>query len=474
MPKIQSTEMHEGETVSNSCEDSTTLKTCLSVQRNECKTKWSRCCESCSHDSHAACIEDSLDSQTSAVISLQGKCYISCLPNEILLHIFSFLRVRELCVSVAPVCTTWRDLAKDPTLWTHLVFSEEDRADGDRVKSLLRASPSLVSLELSRREDGGNLLLQVAASCNKLRELTVQFCDGLTEAVFKDLVIRCPNIRYLNMEGCQVHSTQCFHIIGGFRQLQYLHLSRCQLLDNAGLTIIARQCNHLEYLNIDGIIHIHDSSVMFLTKKLSHCLKNLFLDGEYLTDASFRSLRDCSLLQKLEISFCEQMTDDGLSGIYGLEHLTWLKLRRGIQLTPGGLKAMFHRLPQLVYVDLSECCLMDDSVLWTLASMCPRLEHLRLNWCSDLTDGGIAIIVVSCPRLQVVELVGIQRLTGTALISIPRALPNLVILHLKECKNVDNTILRYIVAEKPSLCVFDCSGNLVEHHEPSNNDSVSK
>lgn len=487
-PKMKILEVHkpvlsniviEDLEIVHTCEgsSSTTNKICSSTLRDNSKENKLRACEGCiSSPDQVGGLEGSLNSQAIGTISSPGKCYINCLPNEILLHIFSFLSVRELCISVVPVCTTWRDLAKDKTLWTNLVFSFQHRVERERIKSLLTASPLLVSLELQSREDGGDLLLHAAASCPKLQELTVKFCDDLTERVFKSLKRNCPNIRYLNVEGSKVCSTQCYHLIAGFGQLRYLNLSHCQLLDNAGLTAIARQCNHLEYLDIDGITHIHDSSVMCLTKALSHCIKNLFLDGEHLTDASYLSLRECTLLQKLGISFCEEMTDVGLSGINGLKHLTWLKLRKGSQLTPYGLTALFQKegLSQLAYLNLGECCLMDDSVLIALASTCPRLVHLVLHWCWEVTDAGISAVVAGCPLLRVLDLVGVVQLTGTSFTNVPTALPDLLILDLEQCNCIDETILYSIVSEKPSLRVFDYWGDPVVPPEPDDKEGVFK
>lgn len=392
-----------------------------------------------------------------------GECHINNLPCELLLYIFSFLSVCELCISVAPVCTAWRDLAKDPSLWTHLVFSFQHCVEGERVRRLLEGSPLLLSLELQNREDSGDLLQQVAASCTKLRELTVKFCDGLTEDTFKLLMENCPDILYLNIEGSYVYGSKSYHMMAGLHQLRYLNLSHCQALDNSGLITIAKQCQSLEYLDIDGITDIHDYAVVCMTKELSHCLKNLFLDGEHLTDAAYQSLQACTKLEKLGVSFCEQMTDKGLSGVSGLKYLTWLKLRKGSQLTPEGLTSLFFngRLPLLAYVNLGECCLMDDNVLKALSRSCPRLVHLVLHWCWEVTDVGISAVIAACPRLRVLGLVGVVQLTGTAFVDLPSALPDLRILDLEQCNSVDDTILQRIVARKPSLKVLGYWGDPV-------------
>lgn len=405
----------------------------------------------------------------------QAQCHVHCVPREILLYIFSFLSVQELGRSVEPVCVAWRDLARDPTLRTCLIFSFQNHVDGDRIKSLLASAPLLATLELQSREDAQDLLLHAASFCPRLKELTVKFSDGLTEVVFRALMENCSRLQSLNVEGSRVCDRESFILMAGFLHLRHLNLSHCDLLDDVGLITIAKQCRSLEYLDIDGITNIHDNSVIFLTESLSHSLKYLFLDGEKLTDASYQSLRTCTQLLKLGVSFCEKMTDKGLLGIVCLRNLTWLKLRKGCQLTPAGLRTLFEdgRLPHLAHVNLGECSLLDDSVLEAMAGCCPQLLHLALHWCWEVTDAGVSAIIARCPRLQVLDLVGVVQLTGTVFGSVPTALPDLLILDLEQCNDVDDVLLQVVVSQMPSLRVFNYWGDPVVASESSDESDSS-
>lgn len=397
------------------------------------------------------------------VEATQNQCHIHRLPHEVLLYIFSFLSVEELGRSVGQVCWAWRDLAKDPTLRKRLVFSFQNPVEGERVKLLLASAPLLQKLDLESREDGEDLLVHAASFCPRLRELTVKFCDGLTSTVFRALMENCPQLQSLNVEGSRVCDRECFLLIAGFLHLRHLNLSHCNFLDDVGLITITKQCRSLEYLDIDGITDIHDNSIVFLAENLSFSLVYLFLDGEKLSDASYQSLRACTRIKKLGVSFCEKMTDKGLLGILDLKQLTWLKLRKGCQLTPEGLRSLFEdaRLPQLAYVNLGECSQLDDSVLEAMAKCCPLLKHLSLHWCWEVTDAGIRAIIKQCPCLQVLDLVGVVQLTGAVFSSVPTDLPNLMILDLEQCNDVDDSHLQAVVNQIPSLRVFDYWGDPV-------------
>jgi hypothetical protein len=75
---------------------------------------------------------------------------IMMLPNEVLTMIFSYLNVRDLSTSVAPVCKHWYLIAHSPVLWRKLCF-DGDRVSTEFAKNLLTKSPYLSELIISNR-----------------------------------------------------------------------------------------------------------------------------------------------------------------------------------------------------------------------------------------------------------------------------------------------------------------------------------
>jgi len=90
------------------------------------------------------CITDSINDR------LKSKPSIMMFPNEVLTLIFSYLNVRELSTSVAPVCKHWYHIAQTPILWRKLCFIG-DRVSTEMVKTLLTKSPQLSELIISHR-----------------------------------------------------------------------------------------------------------------------------------------------------------------------------------------------------------------------------------------------------------------------------------------------------------------------------------
>jgi hypothetical protein len=75
---------------------------------------------------------------------------ITKLPNEVLTMIFSYLNVRDLSTSVAPVCKHWHIIAHSPVLWRKLRF-DGGRISTESAKNLLKKSPHLSQLIISNR-----------------------------------------------------------------------------------------------------------------------------------------------------------------------------------------------------------------------------------------------------------------------------------------------------------------------------------
>src|SRR5437868_2172551 len=75
-------------------------------------------------------------------------------PEEILLHLFSFLSIADLCRS-SRVCHEWHRIAQDPALW--LPFMKRDCDNGGHLLTIHAATspeyPSSSILKIKEDED---------------------------------------------------------------------------------------------------------------------------------------------------------------------------------------------------------------------------------------------------------------------------------------------------------------------------------
>jgi hypothetical protein len=144
---------------------------------------------------------------------------INDLPPELLLFIFSWLSVTDLCISVAPVCSRWRLLAKHPCLWTELSFVG-NRVSTEQVCTLLRSSPSLKKLTLTNRDDSNTVLGEVCASNRSIHTIEMKGCQGTENEqktkghIFTKVLERCSKLNILSLDDTHVSSLHFYRLLG--------------------------------------------------------------------------------------------------------------------------------------------------------------------------------------------------------------------------------------------------------------------
>ena len=74
--------------------------------------------------------------------------HINCLPEEILIKIFSNLAARDIIRSVLPVCRLWYKLGYDPVLWKSLEFSyRSEHSCPNMIRTVTQRYDELNALE---------------------------------------------------------------------------------------------------------------------------------------------------------------------------------------------------------------------------------------------------------------------------------------------------------------------------------------
>ena len=192
-------------------------------------------------------------------------------------------------------------------------------------------------------------------------------------------------------------------------------------------------------------------------------MKQLWIDGESLTDESFSNFHKMEKLELLSISFGDNMGAEGLISISKLSKLEWLRLRRGAELEAADFVLAFSdgHLNNLLHLDLSECSKIDDAGIMTVARKCPNLGSLTLCWCWEVTDVGIWSIVHSCKFIINLNLCGVVRLSGDFISSIPKCLIGIQLLDLEQCPDIQLCSLLELLSVKPDLHIKDYYGERV-------------
>lgn len=402
--------------------------------------------------------------------------HILGLPDELLLHIFSHLPLYDIHQRIALVCRHFLRLSRDPSLTLTISLKSDTAGTTDDLTTLIFDSVCLTSLKIRGRDDAEILTSMAITACPKLTSLEINYCGQVSSDCLVQLVDSplCHTLKSLNLEGTIV-SSHFISQLHRLKNLRSLNLFNCRHFLSKHLENVAENCTLLEELNIEEVTHLSDACVVKLLHERKDSLKVLYLDGESLTDQSFRHLSICKKLQELGICFAEEISDDGMEAISSLRWLTTLKLRRAKTLQAIDYTTTFsaNHLARLKCLDLSESAMLNDQSIIEIATNCPKLQTLILNWCWEIRDVGMEHVVLYCNDLEYLSLVGVVLLTDKFLHNICRLLPNLHRLDLQQCPNLTDSYLEKIVQEasETNLVIVNYYGEPIQGSSSGNDET---
>ena len=79
----------------------------------------------------------------------------------------------------------------------------------------------------------------------------------------------------------------------------------------------------------------------------------------------------------------------------------WTHVNVGKEVTDAGVQALANRSPQLLEVNLNDCCQVTDVGVQTLAKHCPQLLKVNLKNCCQVTTTGVQALIDDCKQLKV-------------------------------------------------------------------------
>eukprot|EP00794_Sanderia_malayensis_P007266 gene7266-8077_t len=411
-------------------------------------------------------IEKDLQSNDSCVTQLSFQdsdikdyCEISNLPDELMLKIFSYFSLPDLCRYVAPICITWLQYARDSTLWESITEDEFKDIPSDLLVKVLTSWCSLLRcLELKCRSDMtlADFIL-IFKACPLIESISFAFCPQMEDEMLQKCAQYLNNVHCINFEGCLgISDASVVHLFG--KPIHGINLSHCTMITDEGVIFLARNFSSISHINLDGIQWISHAAVEVLTELHSHTLQEIILDGAELTDDSVR---------KLSISFCDSLTDNSLQWLMQLKQLNSLQLKKGSYFSTEGMLHFLKSLKMfdgtgLTYLNLAECTALSDNCLHAISESCPKLKMLNLSWCWEVTDDGINFILDSCHHITELYLCGLHELYGIPFRRISSELPNLKYLDLRQCNKTSDDLLADLANEIKTLKILNYYGDVVQ------------
>ena len=234
--------------------------------------------------------------------------------------------------------------------------------DGD-VQGLTR----LKSLEMVNATNVKNL-----STLTALTRLNMDFCSNLTG------LEHCTNLTWLSMDGSKMPS---YNFLTALQRLTHLTARGCSVTDAQlrmlpSLTHLNVMCTNLTRLDaLTNLKSLVIDSCEHITELHSAGLLHLDMSECRLSDDALRQL---TALTSLNMSGCQQITDEGIRGLTQLQRLNMYRSR----VTDDGLR----RLTRLTHLYIGCNLLITDEGIKHL----PSLQQLGMRQCVNITDAGVA------------------------------------------------------------------------------------
>ena len=229
----------------------------------------------------------------------ENKGYVTKLdefPDELLVEIFSFMKLEELW-SIACANKRLNRLTKKPILWTTLnLFPNKYVLSPLQFKSICKRAWCLTWLDLRYCSYiNSDSLVSVAKYCNpqSLRYLLLDGCEQVDDGALVSLT--------------EKFDEPTGKLKGGARGLKRLSLAECRHITDQGVSVL-RKLKQLEDLNLLGCYSVTDEGLKVLFKKSTKFHK-LNLSGTYISREGLTEIKNnCSKLEMLLLNGCRLLS----------------------------------------------------------------------------------------------------------------------------------------------------------------------
>ncbi|CAH1115917.1 unnamed protein product [Phaedon cochleariae] len=324
----------------------------------------------------------------------EGDCgdSISCLPYEVIIHIFQYLDLKSLS-RCAQVNKRWNEASADSFLYQNLSLKFYwYLVNCDTLQYFMKKCKTLKKLDLSwcgNDIDGFDqqLAIYLGANSNSLTHLSLGNCKYINYEIMMELSCcrELVDLRLKNTNSCFDHRYPSLHFLN---KLVALDLTASDIQD-------------------DDLINI---------LKANPHLKHVIIDL-------------CENLSRLD-QVVETLVD------HNREITTWSSWKT-LSLTADGVRR-FGQCPTIRELDLGWCMISKDpgNCLSFIAEGCPQLKRLILSEWRGLNDHLLLPVVRSCKELTQLDFMGIKNISGDICEKALLLLPKLRLLDISFCDSI--------------------------------------
>uniref|UniRef100_A0A665VY72 [histone H3]-dimethyl-L-lysine(36) demethylase n=1 Tax=Echeneis naucrates TaxID=173247 RepID=A0A665VY72_ECHNA len=239
--------------------------------------------------------------------------------REMWMAVFSHLTHRDLCVCMR-VCRTWNRWCCDKRLWKHINLNRCKSITPLMLSGIIRRQP--VALDLSWTNISKKQLSWLINRLPGLRVLLLSGCSWV--AVSALCTSSCPLLRTLDVQWVEgLKDAQMRDLLSpptdnrpGIYYLYDLRLAGLDITDTS-LRLIIRYMPLLSKLDLSYCNHVTDQSVNILTAAgttTRDSLTDINLSGAIcnrVTDQSLTYFKRCGSICHIDLRYCKQVTKEG-------------------------------------------------------------------------------------------------------------------------------------------------------------------
>lgn len=259
------------------------------------------------------------------------------------------------------------------------------------------------------------IIRYILQSCKLLEVLNLEGCLHVTDSAFKtDHALFVPlfgsiNLNVLSLANCsQITGELLSSVIKAGDKLRDINFSKCKRINSEELSYCFHESLNLDRLNVsfssvddvffDSILITQSIQILDISQcKISD--KSLFIIGKYF-----------KYLKEFYCRFNPIITDDGIKEVSnGCNSLTILELSNCINLTDKTLQYL-RKLQNLERLDISYCNKISDIAIVNSSVYWKHMKEIILTWCTKIKDLSVSYLIENCHDISLVYFKIIFRL----------------------------------------------------------------
>ncbi|KAI1768871.1 RNI-like protein [Hypoxylon sp. FL1150] len=350
------------------------------------------------------------------------------MPDEIRVHILSYLRPKEL-IRISRLSKEFHRFCFDGQLWTHFDATEfymEIPAEA-LAKIITAAGPFVKDLNVR-----GCLQIEhykrtevIVKACKNLINATLEGCRNIQRGTLHNLIKANEKLANLNLTSMTaVTNSTCKIIAQHCPQLETLNVSWCKHMDARGVKMVVKGCPRLREVRAGEVKGFNNRAVaeaIFTTNNLERLVLSGCVD---LDDEAFKTMIHGSRpeidiltdrpvvpprkLRHLDLSRCSQLTSQSVAVLGHLvPDLQGLQLSGCTSLTDSALRPILASTPRLTHLELEDLSELTNDLFSEHLAKAPcatKLEHLSVSYCENVSDAGMLPVMKNCTSLRSVDM----------------------------------------------------------------------